>query len=484
MNRARGARWLFKLTSVLGAASTAAAMAVAGAPPVQAAGVAYTSGDVFAGVGTGLIKHFSSTGVLKDTLNTGTGCSEDLGMAFDSANNLYATAAFGSCAGTVSKFDNMGNLIGPFGGPYSSSTESIAIDAAGNVFVGQPDGTRHVVESNSAGAHVADFAPATQNRGTDWIDLAADQCTLFYTSEGNLVKRFNVCTNTQLADFATLPAGASTGYALRIRPNGDIIVAASNEVVRFNSSGTVAQIYPLPVAETSFLFALNLDPDGTSFWTAGYNSGNVYRIDMTTGAIITSFNAAKVGCCLSGLAVAGEIRVALDNTPPTCALTAVIAGPPKQIQITIQDSDGGLKSIVVVSSTNSTTSIPSFTVGTTSPVVVTSTKVNQTMSSSVSLKATDTAGNVVTCDPTLVDGSTGRPTSSTVDGSEGHVLISNQGLNSLSIAVNGKTFNLRGISGKTNLTLDISSALHSGSNSLTIHGRGPSGSSAMLVFSS
>jgi hypothetical protein len=24
----------------------------------------------------------------------------------------------------------------------------------------------------------------TEDRGIDWIDLAADQCTLFYTSEG------------------------------------------------------------------------------------------------------------------------------------------------------------------------------------------------------------------------------------------------------------------------------------------------------------
>ena len=57
----------------------------------------------------------------------------------------------------------------------------------------------------------------------DWIDLSADKCTLLYTSEGTLIRRFNVCTNTQLTDFATLPAGAC--YALRIRANGEVMVA-------------------------------------------------------------------------------------------------------------------------------------------------------------------------------------------------------------------------------------------------------------------
>src|SRR6266536_5540194 len=88
----------------------------------------YTVGDVFVGVGSGFIKHFSPAGVLLDTLITLTGCNEDLGMAFTSTNHLLATAAFGACfpaAGQVVEFDDMGNLIGPFGSGYSSSTESI-----------------------------------------------------------------------------------------------------------------------------------------------------------------------------------------------------------------------------------------------------------------------------------------------------------------------------------------------------------------------
>src|SRR5436190_20900628 len=108
----------------------------------------YNVGDVFVGVGNGFIKHFSPSGVLLDTLDTGTGCGEDLGMAFTATtSHLLATAAFGACSpGQVAEFDNMGNLIGPFGSGYSDSTESVVIDGAGNVYVGQPDGTHALKE--------------------------------------------------------------------------------------------------------------------------------------------------------------------------------------------------------------------------------------------------------------------------------------------------------------------------------------------------
>jgi DNA-binding beta-propeller fold protein YncE len=239
-------------------------------------------------------------------------------MAFDQSGNLYATAAFGPCfgAGQVFKFDNSGTLIGPFGSGYSTSTESITLDAPQNVYVGQPDGTRQILKFNSAGAPLASFSPMRDNRGTDWIDLAADQCTMFYTSEGANIRRFNVCTNMQLPNFCTSCGGVL--YALRIRSNGEILVAdgppgAFKLVRRFNSSGSQIQSYS--AAGLDFPFAANLDPDGTSFWTADYSKAQVFRIDLTSGSVITQFNAGKVGCCLSGLAIFGEPVVGQPPAP-------------------------------------------------------------------------------------------------------------------------------------------------------------------------
>lgn len=82
----------------------------------------------------------------------------------------------------------------------------------------------------------------------------------------------------------------------------------------------------------------------------------------------------------------------------TCLLTGTVAGPPKQIQITTQAA-GGMASVQVLDSTNATTSVPSFTVGTTSPVVITSTKIAQASGSHVELKVTDTSGVSIVCDP-------------------------------------------------------------------------------------
>src|SRR5580704_15273321 len=76
--------------------------------PAAHASVPYATGDVFAGVGNGNVSQFSPTGTLKNTLATTTGSSEETGMCFDSHSNLFVTNFE---AGSVSKFDNMGNLI-------------------------------------------------------------------------------------------------------------------------------------------------------------------------------------------------------------------------------------------------------------------------------------------------------------------------------------------------------------------------------------
>ena len=78
----------------------------------------------------------------------------------------------------------------------------------------------------------------------------------------------------------------------------------------------------------------------------------------------------------------GELRAALDNTPPTCELTATVAGPPKQIQVTVQDTGTGLAS-VVPTTTNATATVPVFAPGDTSAEVVTATKTDQSQGSTL-----------------------------------------------------------------------------------------------------
>ena len=51
-------------------------------------------------------------------------------------------------------------------------------------------------------------------------------------ARGSTIARWNVCTDTAMTAFAT---GLSQSYALRIRPNGEVLVANTSNVVRFDS---------------------------------------------------------------------------------------------------------------------------------------------------------------------------------------------------------------------------------------------------------
>src|SRR5437870_5653957 len=162
----------------------------------------FTKGDVFVGVSGGNVQWRHADGSLVQTLTTHSGTGATTGMAFDSSGKLYVT---NFDQNEVSAFNTDGTLASPstFGTGYNSDPESMLFDKSGDAYVGQADGTQDVLKFDSTGNSLATYAPATGPRGTDWIDLAADQCTLYYTSEGTSIKRFNVCTNTQLVDFAT-----------------------------------------------------------------------------------------------------------------------------------------------------------------------------------------------------------------------------------------------------------------------------------------
>ena len=126
------------------------------------------------------------------------------GLVFDGAGNLYVGNFF---AHTINKYDPSGNFLGTFGDtsgiPAGNTLESLVFNAAGDLFAGAPDGDKMIREFDPSGAVIATFAPATEDRGTDWLELGANQTTLFYTSEGTSVLTFDLATSTQGPDFAT-----------------------------------------------------------------------------------------------------------------------------------------------------------------------------------------------------------------------------------------------------------------------------------------
>ena len=293
-------------------------------PSASSNHIPYVIGDVFAGVGNGKINRYTNTGVFVEQLNTTSNSNEQTGMCFDGNTPASHLRSTNFSTNNMTRFNNSGAVVQhPWGGPFNQSPESCVVNAAGDIYVGQADGSRDILKFNAAGTLLDSYDVPVGPRGSDWIDLAADQCTMFYTSEGNAIRRYDVCTDTPLADYNTSPLSGGACFALRIRSNGEVLVACSSTVHRLNPAGVVIQSYPKPVTETSFLFALNLDPSGTSFWTAGFSTKNVHRYDITTGAVLLTFAATHMpplGPSLAGLAVFGEPIVSQPGGPARLTL--------------------------------------------------------------------------------------------------------------------------------------------------------------------
>jgi hypothetical protein len=302
---------------------------------VDAPSAIWVLGDVFAGVESGNYQVYTNAGTLKETINNAfngftTGCQ------FNPLLTQLYTTAFGS--GQLVKFaDADPHPKSNVATPGLGSPESVAFKTNGGYFVGGPS-TPVILEFDASDNLVATHAVAPNDGtgGTDWIDVAANQTTLFYASEGRVIKRFDT-VGGQLSDFATLP-GSGNAYAFRLLPPFDgstgLLIADSNEVKRLDSSGTVVQTYT--VAGVGSFFALNLDPDGTTFWTGSFGNGILYRFNIAAGgAPIQMIDTLTGSGALFGVCLKGEITSAASPTPsptPTATATATATATPTPAQ--------------------------------------------------------------------------------------------------------------------------------------------------------
>jgi hypothetical protein len=335
----------FRLAQLVPVATVLACSLLVGVNTAAANHIAYSQGDVFAGVGAGKINHYSPTGTLREVIDTTTGPmnppGSETGMCFDPSGNLYAT---NYDAYDMAKFNNLGGLTTyPFGPNFEYPPETCVVDPAGRIiYVGTAELNNELFKLDTNGNVLQDFFLVRDQGAVNWIDLnPSNRCEIYYTSEGTLVKRFNVCTNTQLPNFASgLPFGGSGCFALRIRTNGEVLVACDEVIVRLNTSGAIIQSYN-PGSEADF-FTLALDPDGTSFWAAGYLSGRIYRVNISSGAVGPSWTAAHAsGTGLAGLAVYGDGAVDPGYPRPISASPTLVSLVPSYNQCTAPNRTHG-----------------------------------------------------------------------------------------------------------------------------------------------
>jgi hypothetical protein len=139
------------------------------------------------------------------------------------------------------------------------------------------------------------------------IDLLGDQCTLLYDA-GNRVARMNICTGAALSDFAVLAAGETAG-SIRALPNGDVLVANGNAILRFTADGGLLTSLPFPGVTH-----IALTPDGGEFYAAGVSGEKASLRMYPAGREIALGNpemqSAYVPVEGNDLVVVGEWRAA------------------------------------------------------------------------------------------------------------------------------------------------------------------------------
>jgi len=265
--------------------------ALAFAAPASA--IPFATGDVFASIGSGQVNVYGQDGTFKQTLDTGLG-GFTTGGTFDSAGNYYVTAF---SANSIAKFDNNGNLVDAHWASGISRPESIVFDSSGNAYIGNA-GSATIQKVDSNGNSIQNFS-VLQN--TDWIDLAADQKTVLYSNEGSTIRQINTDT---LVDTVFTSGSYGSLYAKRYLSDGSVLAASSlGNVYLWDASGNLIMTFSTGIGS---VFALNLDPDGDSFWTGNTGGQQVVKVNLTTGAIEQSW-LTGVGT-LYGLAVYGELQ--------------------------------------------------------------------------------------------------------------------------------------------------------------------------------
>ena len=219
------------------------------------------------------------------------------------------------------------------------------------------------------------------------------------------------------------------------------------------------------------------------------SAGNAYVAGYTAS---TDFPTANPLQDISGGGVRDAFVTKIDFaalSPPSCQLTSIVNGPPKQLIVTMQDAASGLQTIQVAAEVNTSVSIPSFTIGATRPVIVTATKVDQSQTSEVAFLVTNTAGKTTSCDPVdftaQIENRMETHVFRSLSSSEHYVRIVNgkPGLRRIAFRVNGTLLPESHLADGETAVLNIGSAMQEGPNNIVIlHASGKAGASAYILI--
>ncbi len=418
------------------------------------------------------------------------------GIAVDPSGNAYVTGGTGSTDfptadplqavpngfgdAFVAKLNPTGSALvysTYLGGSNSDIGSGIAVDSAGNAYV-------------TGRTFSPDFPTASPLQA------------VYGGVEDGFVAKLNP-TGSALV-YSTYLGGSNYDYG-----SGIAVDSAGNAYVTgYTLSTDFPTVNPLQMFSgrgefNGDAFVANLNPGGSAFVYATYlggtgdETGVAIAVDSAGDAYVTGYTSSTDFPTANPLqAHSGGYDDAFITkidfagvSAPSCQLTSIVNGPPKQLIITIQNAASGLQSIQVAAQVNTTVSIPSFIAGATTPVTVIATKVDQSQSSEVAFTVTNTAGQSTTCDPVdftaQIENRMETHAFRSLSSSEHYVRILNgkPGLRRIAFRVNGTLLPESHLTDGETAVLDIGPAMHEGQNNIVLlHASGKAGASAYILI--
>jgi hypothetical protein len=178
-------------------------------------------------------------------------------------------------------------------------------DAAENAYVLnwnylQTVATMYVVDRNGTVLRqftLPDVAPASH------IDLAPDNCTLWYRSRNSHASRYDVCSNRSLPEIApTQEFGFVRGLT-----GGGFIGGLGTVIAAYNANGQLIGSIPVP-GNDAYNSAVAFAADGQSVYLVGSAQGRtvIEKVRLSDGVVLVSADTG--GWFVDSLSVFGEQR--------------------------------------------------------------------------------------------------------------------------------------------------------------------------------
>jgi hypothetical protein len=330
------------------------------------------------------------------------------------------------------------------------------------------------------------------------------------STAGSIAVTLNAADNRTGVDFGFAP-GSLSGFAyLDNNPRNGVRDAAEAVVGNVPITLTLGSttLSTTTAANGSYSFKLLASTDALHPYNVGAPSTTTAPLPLTG-----SVTRVTVSPLATALVAGGQVAnlnfgyFPPELVKPTCTETSAATPKPFHGTMTFQDVGGGLVSLVITQNANFKATMPypggtvynppaapsqvlTFNPPTTAPVAVYVARIDETKSASITVKATDVFGNVLSCDPvattvTKLRHEQGTQTFTNIPASEHIVTIENgaPGLNALDVVVNNTEFRVRRLGDNERRVIDVGSAMRRGANNvIALVPRGRPGDSAVITI--